>query len=308
MAGSLTRWHAAAVALAAAARRVWALALNLLSPGLGHIYARAFRAGLIYLLLCQAIGLAIRGLTRATAPSPTTVALFVGAAALFILVYAAALIGTWRRMRDRSALPRPRWYRSTWFIGAIVLLATIPTERLLTAGWQTFSIPSGSMLPTLVVGDYMAVDSRTAGHLPARGDVIVFIHPRRAELDYVKRVIGLPGERVAVHGGMVEIDGVPLQRVAAPEQFATSQERISREILPDGRSHLIVEAKIPGSASDMAERTVPPGHVFVLGDARDNSVDSRYAELGPVPIENILGIAGTIYWSPDRSRILHQVE
>ncbi|MDR7556719.1 MAG: signal peptidase I [Armatimonadota bacterium] len=142
---------------------------------------------------------------------------------------------------------------------------------------QAFFIPSGSMEPTLRVGDRILV-GKFAYRIweVRRGDIIVFRYPLNPNKDFVKRVVGLPGERIEMKDGLVRINGRPLSEV-----YPTA--------LPGGDR---------ACASTYGPEVVPPEHVFVLGDNRCNSEDSRF--FGFVPMRNIVGRALVVYWPPDR--------
>ncbi len=211
-----------------------------------------------------------------------------------------------------------------------------------------FSIPSGSMLPTMTIGDYLFVakwpygysrfsfpfqfpsfDGRIFGRLPKRGDVVVFKKPGE-NLDWVKRVIGLPGDTVAVDDGRLVINGRPVTRsdegliaipvspnspcqvvpAATPDLVeadgkAACRYPIYRERLPDGRSWLVIDQTDDPRGDHFGPVRVPAGHLFLMGDNRDDSRDSRYAPaeggLGAVPVEHLVGKATFAFWSTDGS-------
>jgi signal peptidase I len=211
-----------------------------------------------------------------------------------------------------------------------------------------FNIPSGSMLPTLYIGDYVAVskwpygysrysfplafpaiNGRILGSIPKRGDVVVFRHPVE-NVDLIKRVIGLPGDTVEVRGGKLILNGrfvarQPLPPVAVPLSEnspcrtvppATPVEgsirgatfclyRAYLETLPGGPSYTVLDQLDHGPADDFSKTTVPSGHIFLLGDNRDDSLDSRFPAyeggVGMVPVENLIGRAAFTFWSTDGS-------
>ncbi|WP_298281121.1 signal peptidase I [Acidocella sp.] len=193
--------------------------------------------------------------------------------------------------------------------------------------FEPFYIPSGSMVPTLLVGDYLVVDKfaygysrfsfpfapdlfsgRIGGHLPKRGDVVVFRPPGQMDEDFIKRIIGLPGDTVQVTNGQLLINGQPVPEADAGTYVDDSSGqpmtgRAYTETLPGGRVHTIF--RLPGTNGDFANNTpvytVPPGDYFMMGDSRDNSEDSRFMDgpVGFVPAENLIGPAEMIFFSID---------
>ncbi len=195
--------------------------------------------------------------------------------------------------------------------------------------YQPFNIPSGSMIPTLLVGDYLFVskfsygyskyslpwspdlfDGRIIGSEPERGDVAVFKLPRDNETDYIKRVIGLPGDQVQMIGGILHINGQAIEREQV-EDFVGSglacgsrrdEIRVPRyiETLPNGVKYPTLDCAQGSDGDDTPAFIVPSGHYFVMGDNRDNSSDSRfsaYSGVGFVPYENFVGRADIIFFS-----------
>ncbi|MCB9949028.1 MAG: signal peptidase I [Rhodospirillaceae bacterium] len=195
--------------------------------------------------------------------------------------------------------------------------------------YEPFNIPSGSMIPTLLEGDYLFVskfsygysrftipfgfhlfDGRILGGEPERGDVVVFKLPTDPSTDYIKRLIGLPGDRIQMIEGILHINGeaVPRRRV---EDYVTT-DRFGRtvrttqyiETLPEGREHFIIERSDDGFLDNTQEYVVPEGHYFFMGDNRDSSQDSRVlGVVGYVPAENLVGRAEFLWFSlePDAS-------
>jgi signal peptidase I len=186
--------------------------------------------------------------------------------------------------------------------------------------FQPFNIPSGSMKGTLLVGDYLFVSQfsygysryslplslplfsgRIFGSSPERGDVVVFRLPRDTSSDYIKRVIGLPGDRIQMIGGLLHINGVPVKRERVSD-FIDDENGVAvkrwRETLPNGVSYQTLDLQEDGSLDNTEEYTVPPDHYFMMGDNRDNSLDSRVTSgVGYVPFENLIGKAQIIFFS-----------
>lgn len=212
-----------------------------------------------------------------------------------------------------------------------ILYAALIAIGIRTVAFEPFNIPSGSMIPTLLVGDYLFVskysygysrhsmpfspnlfDGRIFGRLPERGDVAVFKLPRDGATDYIKRIVGLPGDRIQVRAGILHVNGQPVRREAlGPFTVEGDGPRITvrryRETLPGadgrpGRVHEILEATDDGVFDNTVEFRVPEGHVFAMGDNRDNSLDSRAQDaVGFIPIENLVGRAEFIFFSVDGS-------
>ncbi|TCT31461.1 signal peptidase I [Martelella mediterranea] len=208
-----------------------------------------------------------------------------------------------------------------WSNVKVIIQALLLALVIRTFLFQPFTIPSGSMMPTLLVGDYLFVNKFSYGYSryslpfapdlfsgrifasePERGDVAVFRYPPNPSVDYIKRVIGLPGDTVQVRDGILYINDKPVPRKA--DGFFTSDYRndpgvdipVFQETLPDGVSYDTLD-EIRGSRGDNTRVfTVPEGHYFMMGDNRDNSLDSRF-DVGFVPAENLVGRASIIFFS-----------
>jgi len=191
--------------------------------------------------------------------------------------------------------------------------------------FQPFNIPSGSMIPTLLIGDYLFVSKYSYGYSrysfpfglnlfsgrvwaadPERGDVVVFKLPRDNETDYIKRVIGLPGDEIQMVNGVLHINGTPVPKEEVDDYVVkepSGRERHMarfRETLPNGVSYPVLDL-VQSSFGDNTEvYRVPEDHFFMMGDNRDNSTDSRFlSEVGFVPFENLVGKAQVIFFSID---------
>lgn len=169
------------------------------------------------------------------------------------------------------------------------------------------------MMPALQVGDYVIVDKgHYLGGLPERGDLAVFKLPRDNKTDYIKRIVGLPGDRIQVKDGILYIDGRAVERRRIEDYVYRDREgrtwRMAQyiETLPNGRTYPIIEVTDEGGLDNTPVYTVPEGHYFVLGDNRDNSVDSRI--VGYIPLENMTGKGLYILWSKDLDRIGMRVQ
>ena len=206
-----------------------------------------------------------------------------------------------------------------------VLYAVVIALAVRTFAYEPFNIPSGSMKPTLLVGDFLFVskfsfgysryslpwslpliDDRIFGSEPERGDVVVFKLPSDTKTDYIKRLIGLPGDRIMVRGGILHINGTPVQREElgereVPGAFGPQSVMEYSETLPNGRQHLIREISDDEVHDDTREFVVPPDHYFFMGDNRDRSQDSRTAQVGFVPAVNLIGRAEFLFFSHNSS-------
>ena len=207
-----------------------------------------------------------------------------------------------------------------------IIYAGLIAIGIRTVAYEPFNIPSGSMIPTLLVGDYLFVSKysygysrfslpfsppifsgRIFGSPPERGDVAVFKLPRDNSTDYIKRIIGLPGDVIQMRAGHLFINGKEAGRTPAGQFTATGEGPpmvLQRylETLPNGVKHYILKASDDGPLDNTQEYRVPENHVFAMGDNRDNSLDSRVQNaVGFIPVENLVGRAEFIFFSVDGS-------
>jgi len=256
-------------------------------------------------------------------------------------------------MAAASHGPRKKSEEGVWDTVKVIIQALLIAFAVRMFLYQPFNIPSGSMYPTLEVGDYLFVSKLSYGYskysfnfapslfgrqwfkfgplpvegrfflseAPERGDVAVFKLPRDNDTDYIKRVIGLPGDRIKVTNGVLSINGqvVPKEPIGTYENNdheaygGLDKIPMYRETLPNGVSYNVLDAE-PNSAGDNTEEyVVPPGHYFMMGDNRDNSLDSRFGTnaagggVGYVPYENFVGRADIIFFSIEPSASFWEV-
>jgi len=211
------------------------------------------------------------------------------------------------------------WWETAKIVAQALLIAMVVRVFF----YQPFNIPSGSMKETLLVGDYLFVSKLSYGYSrhsfpyspplfsgrmfgaePKRGDVVVFKLPRDNTTDYIKRVIGLPGDEIAMRNGVLFISGkeIPKNRIGdfetREDENSVSKIPVFEETLPNGVKYKVLDSDPNGPFDNYGPTKVPAGHYFMMGDNRDNSTDSRAAwGVGPVPYENLIGRAEIIFFS-----------
>jgi signal peptidase I len=237
---------------------------------------------------------------------------------------AVAAASTLLVLAFRHAGRPAKWFSSGWMVvpALLIFFGTMAVTAVLVRSFlfEPFSTPAGSMGPNIVEGDYVAaakwpygysrysfpfglvpVEGRMFGLEPKRGDVIVFRYPPDPTIVYIKRVIGLPGERISTVGGVPHINGIPLDRVATGEiddETLTGEAgpvAAYRETLSNGATYITLDRGSGGPLDDTREMLVKEGTFFVMGDNRDNSADSRV--WGLVPFGNLVGRIDRIFWN-----------
>ncbi len=221
-----------------------------------------------------------------------------------------------------------------WETVKTILIAVLIALVVRTFAYEPFNIPSGSMKSTLLIGDYLFVSKYAYGYSrysfdlfgwdlvppslgaekdrvlfdePERGDVVVFKLPRDNQTDYIKRIVGLPGDRIQGKGGVLIINGEAVKRERVGDFVETNaygtSHRVARfmETLPNGRRYQTLDIDFQGSHDNTDVYVVPEGHYFAMGDNRDNSLDSRvdanHGGVGFIPAENLVGRAEIIFFS-----------
>lgn len=278
-----------------ALRRPWAAALIALifGPFVGFLYLGRGRTALAWLAaeLCVALAV-IAFVPRLIAAGQPVDAGSIGEWTFHVVGCVPAYFSA----RQRNPGPPPIWYARWYALAGIWVIFPVVALGIRFFAYQPFDVRSGSMRPTLDVGDYIAVSKlayRTRP--PVRGDVVVFYSQAQHE-NYIKRIVGMPGERVWLRGGVVFVDGRALPqrrtRVAWTDCGMPKPCRadVVEERVPGGRSYRTLDFG-PMVLDNMPELRVPAGSYFVLGDNRDDSLDSREPDFGFVARGDIVGQA-----------------
>ncbi|MER9892036.1 signal peptidase I [Mesorhizobium sp. M0119] len=229
-----------------------------------------------------------------------------------MILWAALVVPFARRFKP------DRWYaHGLWVLALVFLTSPLAAFAIRSFLFQPFSIPSGSMVPTLQEGDHLfvsksaygygrysvpfnvlSVEGRIFGAEPKRGDVVVFKFPPDPKVDYIQRVVGLPGEKIQMVDGVLHINDVAvgLDDIGTFSSEEFSKAKLQRETLPGGVTHSVLDLNDNSIGDNTRVFEVPAGHYFVLGDNRDNASDSRFT-VGFVPYENLVGKAVRLFWN-----------
>jgi len=252
---------------------------NLIAPPSGHLYLGMFKRGFVILITGLLMTIALGWLGAAK-----SLWSFYLAQSFFILAIVALIIDGAIQARKCKAYQLKKYNRWYLYVGLIVIIIFIfnvlLTYRPYVFGFDSYRNASRNMAPTLMPDDLLVTDARgyILGNNLSRGQIIAFKFPMNPRVTYIKRIIGLAGDKVEIKGGIVHINGE-----AVPEPYIPK------------------ESKIKPVSRTMKEMTVPPETLFVLGDNRDMSNDSRF--WGVVPLSNVQGVITAIWYSPDKSRI-----
>jgi signal peptidase I len=295
-------------------RRLWVVAavLNLVGPGSGYLYVghperAAVAAGSVVLfnvVMWTGLGGRLAEPWVILIPFGVDFLLSVG----FVIDAA--------RIAVRSSDYQLRWYNRGWtYISVIIaIIAFASLDEIAATGIKrsvgVFSVVDAGMAPTLRIGERAIADVRAFdAREPRQGEIVVFMLPRDPSTMWARRVIGLPGDRIQMTGGRLLINGQPVQRermagaVGINDPGRAARVERWRETLPNGVSYE-ADDLVNDPSGNSAVYDVPAGHYFVMGDARDDTVDSRDpSRVGYVPHANIVGRVAWIFWSHDLSRI-----
>ena len=310
-------------------RRPWAtvVIVFILGPAIGMFYLGKGLKGIAYLsveLLTYALAALTLHYEVAALDLEQAIAVYFFAVRLFGALHCYLV------SRGLAERPPSAWFARFKGLLGICLAVLVFLPLLVRSLYlEPFNIPSGAMLPTLQVGDHLFVSKYAYGYSrfsipfsprvfegrifarqPERGDVAVFRKPNQDDIDYIKRIVGLPGDRIQMIGGRLHINGkaVPREKIGDRRYERPGGGDVSVteyiETLPNGRQHLIYEENDRQFLDNTAAFVIPEGHVFAMGDNRDNSQDSRVLhEVGFIPVENLVGRLELIFWNSSRRKI-----
>jgi signal peptidase I len=286
-------------------RRPWLAALlSLVTSGLGQLYNRQPRRATVVFLVEFTLFLIV------IFTPPPTFASFMALFTLAMVWKLGVVIDAFVQARKRKAVTLAAYNRSFVYV-AIVLCAVLLSAALSPfLQIESFAVASESGFPTLRQGERVMTYSIAPEEL-ARGDMVILRLPRDPRISYVRRIVGLPGERVRMLQGHVLINNMPLHRTVVDSDRSPSAIAGDTfvEATPEGKGYLVLNQGPDRPLDTVQEQRVPEGHYWVLGDNRDDSIDSRAMfQVGFVPAQNIYRKVAYIYWSRDLSRIGKTVE
>ncbi len=270
-------------------RQIIASFLSMLTPGLGQIYNGDLKHGLILQCLSQFTGICLFIVTPFVASTPIMIIML-----LFLFVILAfsihiySIINAYRTAKNKELAPIKsynRWYFYVVFLLSFWTIGILISESSLL---KSYKIPASSMEPTLQIGDHILVNklAYSKGVKPKRGDVVVFVFPEDKSKDFIKRVIALPSDTVAIRDGKIILNGKALS-----ENYLKHTPTMDNGVIR--------------KMDTVPEKVVPQGKYYVLGDYRDRSYDSRF--WGFVDNDAIIGKALFIYYARDWNRITLEV-
>ena len=288
-------------------RPLLAIFAGLLLPGLGHVYCGQPARGASWLVSVALVmpvsaWLALRG------PAALLSFIVVLGGAIALALYVASVKSAYRLARSAEAGAPGPWnsghvYFACFALGHLLVLSPLTAftkDHLI----ETFKVPSASMVPAVLPGDRFFADKRVGhrgGPPVCRGDIAVFIYPNDRTTMYVKRIVGLAGDRIQIDGMQVRVNG---ETIVGDEIHDLGSAELNRQLTDhrafretvDGKSYVVLWRK--GGTHDALTTIVPNGQVFVLGDNRDSSRDSR--QFGTLPLADVSGVARQIWFSADK--------
>lgn len=282
-------------------RPVAALFLSLAATGLGHIYCGKLAKGLTLFFISFAFAPIIAASMRSASSMISMAAVIISILVLvFIFIYAAvdAFVLARRISPNYTLREYNRWYIYLLFITVAISYPTNLANHTREHIVQAYKIPSLSMAPGILKNDYLFLNKTVYKQKrPQRGDVVVFTYPNDRRIDYIKRIVAMPGDTVEIRDHVLLINDVPLAyQKLERRQMAGLPSEVTGEVMVEknanSRYHIIIDRAV-ATAANMEKRQVPNGYCFVLGDNRSACKDSRH--FGPVPLADIKGRVDYIY-------------
>ena len=288
-----------------------AVLLSVLAPGLGHIYCGKPAKGLVLFFL-GFVFVPIMVFCPQNVSSAFILTAILASIILLIAVFFYAVVDAWFQAKRSDEHYEVKKYNQ-WYLYVLIIIISLSYPPVMSFSIrqslvQAYKMGAGSMLPNLMVNDCVILNKTAYRHrLPEIGDVIAFKPPHDRNLIYVKRIVALPGDTIEIKGNILYINDRPLQyrKVAplqcvkvSPDSSSVIESGITGEIVEEIRSNKsyriqLFKSSRVNSSADFAKTTVPDMYYFVMGDNRDNSMDSRH--FGPIPLADILGKVDFIY-------------
>ncbi len=295
-----------------------AIALSAMVMGLGQLYNGQSRRAIVFFTLYILSAIAIFAFSTQLIPLRLmsfhgVIVVYFGAL-VFVGIQVFSIVDAFNFAHRHDEVKLHRY--NHWYVYVPILFVMLFIQAMFEPPIDSYNIPSGAMKPTLLVGDYLYVNKNAYHHRkPERGDVVVFRLPTDTNVDYIKRLVALPGDKIQVLDGVLQINDKAVDRERSDDFLTTGVQGGARqtpqyiETLPGGRRHYILETMGDnGPLDNTSVYTVPEGHYFAMGDNRDNSHDSRILDaVGFIPKENLVGRAEVFYFSHNGSANWWQV-
>ncbi len=280
-------------------RPLYALLLTFGATGLGHIYCGRLEKGLV-LFFISFLFTSVTVFSVKNVSSTFTLYLLLASIFITFLVFLYALIDSWllaKRMGDRFRIKRyNKWYIYLLFI-LVSFSHPINREMVIRDHFlQAFKTPAGSMLPSILVNDHILLNkSIYLRQTPQRGDIVIFIYPNDRSKDFIKRIVALPGDSVEIKDNVLYVNDIALNYLEIDTQdLAEIKGQLTGQVFKETNGEVSYKIMLIDAPPQNYPRTiVPDGHCFVLGDNRNNSLDSRH--FGPVPLVDVKGRVDYIY-------------
>jgi len=294
---------------------IFAAAMSAILPGFGQLYNGQLNRALWFFLVYVLVAVPGFAFIALYLPAWTTTPLLAISLLVTLATWITSIIDAWLGARARSTFQPRAWQTSALYFTTLLIcnLLILPLVTVYVRGNQVQShhVPSGSMSPNILTGDYLFTDMRyncpSCRGAVKRGDIAVFVYPNNRTHHYIKRVVGLPGDEIRIEGEQVFVNDQPL----AERESGSGDDMLQLETYGDRQwqvtwkptdTPINPDVAAADTQMDSAGITIKPGHVFMLGDNRNNSRDSRH--FGSVPLSDVVGQARQVWfsWGPDGVR------